>query len=67
MVFYVYNRPDQEGFHEIKNESGSIIATAADTGEQTRITLEVMGYTSFYTETVYSPECWAAIGSKDAQ
>ena len=61
-MFYVNNTPDNEGFHEIKDEQGNIIATAANTDDQTITTLEVMGHTDPTIETVYDQTAWNNIG-----
>jgi hypothetical protein len=61
-VIYVYNQADSEGFHAIKNEKGDIIATACDTEEQARITLDVMGLVYADIETVYDQKQWDSIG-----
>ena len=61
-VIYVYNEADSEGFHAIKNEKGDIIATAADTEEHARITLDVMGLVYADIETVYDQKQWESVG-----
>ena len=61
-MIYVYNEADSEGFHALKNEKGDIIATAADTEEQARITLDVMGLGYADIETVYDQKQWDSIG-----
>lgn len=60
-MFYVFNQANDEGFHEIKNEAGEVIATAADTDTQAAITLEVMGHKDVEIETVYDQATWEAL------
>lgn len=57
-MFYVFNQANDEGFHEIKNEAGDAIATAADTDEQAVITLEAMGHRDVKIEVVYDQATW---------
>jgi hypothetical protein len=61
-IFYVNNKPDSEGFHDIKDENGTILACACDTSEQASITLEAEGFTSFELKTVYNEQDWDNIG-----
>ena len=66
-MFYVFDQTDGEGFHEIKNEAGEVIATAADTGEQAVITLGIMGHNDVEMEIVYDQAIWGAIGGEAEQ
>lgn len=60
-MFFVFNKPNDEGFHEIKNEAGDVIATAANTDDQAITTLNVMGYKDVDIEIVYNQEQWDAL------
>ncbi|MHA2083001.1 MAG: hypothetical protein ACXABD_04545 [Candidatus Thorarchaeota archaeon] len=60
-MFYVFNQAGDDGFHEIKNEAGEVVATAADTDEQTTTTLEVLGHKDAEVEVVYDQATWEAL------
>ena len=62
--FYVFNKPTDSGFHEIKDSIGNVIAEAASTDdEQIRTTLEQSGITgAFDYEYVYDDTSWDAVG-----
>jgi hypothetical protein len=57
-MFYVFNQANDDGFYEIKNEAGEVIATAADPHEQAATTLEVMGHKGADVEIVYDRAAW---------
>jgi hypothetical protein len=61
-IFYVFNQAGDDGFHEIKDKSGSVIATAADTDQQTMKTLDAMGHHDAEVECVYDEDDWNNIG-----
>ena len=62
--FHVFNKPNDNGFHPIKNEKGETVAEAASTDdEQIRVTLEQTGVTGdFDYEFVYDDALWEAVG-----
>ena len=57
-TFYVFNQADDEGYHAIKDHTGKIIATAADTLDQAYITLDEMGFNDPVLETIYNRKHW---------
>jgi hypothetical protein len=60
-MFYVFNKANDEGFHEIKDSHGNVVAEAANTTDQTTTTLEVEGHKNAQVTVVYEQETWDAL------